>query len=606
MTISNVSLPCDAALLEATRRLFQRLFERLASLLADVPNANERANASVKALEILRLERRFFPTSPLDLAASDADDWRRRVETALEALSREISTVESRSERAYLRRLALDAALALNACDETFFTERFADALLAEIDDAEERQNALVAYSTRLADRIYRFRQSDAPERVKAFALADEIEDLRLFEKTASDVAAAVLFDATRRDATSLDALRRDATPRDATFADDATLDLTPFGEDVASVWEQLESPGGFLEFCERASAKFFDAQAPTSSTPPTPQEIALRQALNAETRRRLQALLAALDAGVAIDGSPLDDDVRDEMQNVVDKAVIESPFALVNGEFFRAFLERSRNLDAFFPIFKRLDEAQNASTLPPDVPPTSNVLDERDASSLLNRRSLYPLSTTECDEEKTRWLESARRVAASDSASCPKLDRLATYAEIEFRFGDKNNGKNAVRETLGRLPRLESPFERTRYYRRLVAAHLAASYPKAAQKLASLWKTELDAIEPEDLRDAARVEAFELYSQAVKLDAALLSAFVDSLASPLARLDVETRLQLTPLCSQPLTLNVIQEIANIVDSSVSALATLDETAPDEAVFTLVKIATVAADALSRCPRSAT
>ncbi|MBQ2790861.1 MAG: hypothetical protein IJE97_14590 [Thermoguttaceae bacterium] len=593
MTVSNAPALCDAASLESTRSFFRRLFERLASFVADVPNANERANAVVKSLEVLHLESLFFPKSPLDFSEPSVDDWRRRVELALEAVERDLSSVESRSERAYLRRLALDAALALNACDKTFFVEQFADALLAEIDDAEERQNALVAYSTRLADRIYRFRQSAAPERAKAFALTEQIDDLRFFENAASKVVAAVLFDATRCA----------AAPFAVPSSSDATLDLTPFGDDVAEAWEQFESPGGFLELCERASAKFFADRTPF---PPTPQEIALRQALNAETRLRLDALLTALDSNVDLDGSPLDEDVRDELQNVVDEAVIESSFALENGEFFRAFLERSRNLAAFFPIFERLAEAEKASFPPADAPQIPDAsAQELDATDYY--RSFYPLTPTERSEEKTRWLESARRVAAQseafDADLCVKLDRLSTYAELEFQFGDKTNGKNAVRKALGLLPRLESPFERARVYRRLVASHIS-SYPKTAQKLAALWKLELDAIQPEDLRDAALVDAFELYSQAAKLDADLISAALDSLVSPLARLECETRFKLKRLFSQPFASNVVEEIANLVDSALDALETFDEAAPDEAVFRLVKIATAAATELDRRPFS--
>ncbi|MBQ7813468.1 MAG: hypothetical protein IJ387_03110, partial [Thermoguttaceae bacterium] len=584
MTVSNAPALCDAASLESTRSLFRRLFERLASFVADVPNANERANAAVKSLEILRLESLFFPTSALDLSEASVVDWRRRVERALEAVGRDLSSVESRSERAYLRRLALDAALTLNACDKTFFVERFADALLAEIDDAEERQNALVAYSTRLADRIYRFRQSGAPERAKAFALTEEIDDLRFFESAASNVVAAVLFDATRCD----------AAPFAVPFPSDATLDLTPFGNDVAEAWEQFESPGGFLELCERASAKFFAAQTPF---PPTPQEIALRQALNAETRRRLEALLVALDSNVDLDGFPLDEDVRDELQNVVVESVIESPFALKNGEFFRAFLERSRNLAAFFPIFERLAEAKKASLAPADAPQVPDAA-PRELDATDYNRSFYPLTSTEYSEEKARWLETARRVAERSEAfaadACVKINLLSTYAELEFRFGDKTNGQNAVRKALRLLPRLESPFERARVYRRLVASHIS-SYPNTAQKLATLWKSELDAIQPEDLRDAALVDAFELYSQAVKLDADLISAALASLVSPLARLECETRFKLKSLFLPPFASNVIEEIANLVDSALDALETFDEAAPDEAIFRLVKIATAAA-----------
>lgn len=590
MNVSNSSVLCDAVSLEATRRLFQRLFERLAAFIADVPNANERANAAVKSLEILRLESRFFAASALDLSEPSADDWRRRVEAALEAVKRAISTVESRSERAYLRRLALDAVLALNDCSATFFVEQFADELLAEIDDAEERQNALVAYSTRLADRVYRFRQSAAPERAKAFALTDEIEDLRFFESAAAKVVAAVLFDATRCD----------VAPLAVSPSSDATLDLTPFGDDVESAWSQFESPGGFLELCERASAEFFDANLSSS---PTPQEVALRRALNVETRRRLEALLTALDSDVDLEGAPLDEDAREELQNVVNEAVIESPFALESGEFFRAFLERSRNLDAFFPIFERLAEAEKAASVPTGASQAETDADPKvNATSCVN--SFYNFTASECAEEKTRWLDAARRIAAHYDAFeadlYVKADSLATYAELEFQFGDKTNGKNAVRKTLGLLPRLDSSFERAHVYRRLVATHISSSYPKTAQKLATLLKTELDAIEPDDLRDAGLVDVFELYRQAVKLDATAISAFIDSLASPLARFECETDFKLQLLFSQPFTLSVIEEIADLADSALSALATFDETAPDEAVFAFVKIATEVADSFSR------
>ena len=554
----------------AVRPVFSLVFERANAFASQGANANERANAYVKSLEILNLERCF-------LHKSTPDDWRRRVETTLETIVREISTVESRPERSYLRRLALDAALNLNANDATFFVAPFVDALLGEIDESEERQNALVAYATRLADRLSRFPTRDEAERLQAFTLLEEIEDLRLFERAAADVVAAVLFNSTRRD---------DAPA--LAISDCATLDLTSFGADVAETWEQFESPGGFLELCERASVERF---ALSCDTAPTEREIALRQALSAETRRRLETILTALDSGLADDGSPLDDAERSELQSVVDEAVIASPFALKNGEFFRAFLERSRNLAAFVPLLERLAEAENA-----DVGAAPNIY----------RDEIYRRLSLNCAEEKTRWLDSVRQVASRFSAfeadQRVKLDRLTTLAEIEFRFGDKTNGKNAVREALAALPRLESPFERASIYRRLVAAHIQASYPKAAQKLASLWKTELDAIVPEDLRDAALLDALDLYAQAVKQDATDLSAFVQSLASPLASLVGAARTRLAFLFSEenaPSVAELIESLTTVVKSTVATLEKIDDVAPDETVFTLVKIATTIAAQLN-------
>ena len=579
MPALNAPRPDD--FLASFRPVFQRLFERANAIVSQAVNANERANAAVKSLEILRLERPLYPPS------NDATlaDWRSRVATSLNAVCETIATVESRTERAYLRRLALDAALSLNASDETFFVESTADALLAEIDDAEERQNALVVYSKRLAARIARFRLSAAPERAKAFALTDEIEDLRFFEEAAATVVAAVLFDATQSN--------------DAPFVADATnatLDLTPFGEDVADAWEQFESPGGFLELCERAALELFAFYSAERSAAPRPQEIALRQAFNAETRRRLEKIAAALAADVDLDGAPLDADARDELQSVVDKAVVASPFALKNGEFYRAFLERSRNLDAYFPIFERLIEAEKALDATPDAQDDNarpNV-----ATDYL--RSFYNVDSAFFADEKTRWLESARRVAAFPSNLSVKLDRLTASAELEFRFGDKDVGKNAVRELLGALPRLDSSFERAQIYRRLVAAHLAAFYPKAAQKLASLWKAEIDAIEPEDFRDSALAAAFDLYAQVVKLDETAVSDFLETIAAPLVRLDCETRFQLARLFSQADSRNQtdVAQVANLVETSVADSAIFADAAPDEAVLALVKIAAALANRL--------
>ncbi len=548
-------------------RVFQRLFKRAQAFAAGVSNANERANAHVKSLEILCLERSLYPTESLD--DSIFADWRRRVETTLDAAKEAISAVESRGERSYLRRLALDAALALNAFDAMFFIEATADAFLAEIDDAEERQNALAVYSSRLADRIFRFRRSDGPERAKAFALADEIEDLRSFERAAATVAAAVILDATKRSGAN-----------DFSFPPNATLDLTPFGADVVAIWEQLESSGGFLELCERAANKFLALDA---ATPPARAEIELFQAFNVETRRRLAAILTALDSGVDADGEPLDESDREELQIVVGEAIIASPFALENGEFYRAFLERSRNLAAFFPVFARLAEAEQAT--------------RDDAKPCL--RSFYRLSPENCALEKERWLAVARRVANdATSTSCEprvKLDSLTTFAELEFQFGDKAKGKEVVRDATSILPRLPSPFERARFYRRLVALHSNASYPKAAQKLARLWFAELVAIEPEDLRDAALADAFDLYSLVVNRDETRLNEFVEAVSAFLPGVELETRLQLDLLFSQ----SVATESARLdalVESTLARLETRDETSPDEAVFTLVKIAAAFAD----------
>ena len=561
------------------RPVFERLFERANEIVSQAPNANERANAAVKSLKFLHLESLLYPTSP-ELADALLADWRRRAENAIETVRKAIATVESRTERAYLRRLALDAALLLNACDQTFFVESTADALLAEIDDKEERQNALVDYSRRLAARIERFGLSDSPERAKALAQLEEIEDLRVFEEAAATVVAAVLFDSTRRDDAPLIAAV-------AAVDLDATLDLTPFGDDVANAWEQFESESGFLELCERAATDAFASSAARfASSPATPQEIALRQAFNAETRRRLTRIFNALDA--AGDDSPLDEDERDELQSVVDEAVVESPFALEHGEFFRAFLERSRNLDAFLPIFERLDEAEKS------------VADASDAANAY-LRSFYRFDAETLAAEKARWLESARRVATQsatfEGVPSAKVDRLTTSAEIEFQFGDKTAGKNVVRQLLNLLPRLESPFERAHIYRRLVKTHLTASYPKTAQKLAALWKAEIDAIEPEDFRDAALGDAFDLYAQAVKFDDERISDFLNSISAPLVRLDCETRSEFARLFSQadaPDKLDgasVASSVATLVDAAFASLRKLDDASPDEAVFTLVRIA---------------
>ena len=295
-----------------------------------------------------------------------------------------------------------------------------------------------------------------------------------------------------------------------------------------------------------------------------------------------------------------MNEDDRAELQSVVDEAVIVSPFALRSGDFFRNFLERSRNLDAFVPIFERLAEAENATAAP-----FANKNEPTPVSANACRDELYRRLALDFVEEKARWLESARRVAARSSAfdadARVKLYRLTTSAEIEFRFGDKTNGKNAVREALGLLPRLESPFERARFYRRFVATHLVASYRKAAQKLATLWKAELSAIEPEDLRDAAFADAFDLYSQVVNGEEQELAAFVETISSPLVRLDVETRRALDRLVSQdaaPVLRDALDEVANLVESSVKRLQTFEETAPDEAAFALVKIANALAERL--------
>ncbi|MBR4834118.1 MAG: hypothetical protein IKU86_07290 [Thermoguttaceae bacterium] len=548
------------------RRVFQRLFERAQAFAAAVSNANEQANALVKSLEILRLERELYATKTLD--APSLADWRLCVKTTLDAAKEAISAVESRGERSYLRRIALDAALALNAFDATFFNEKAADDFLAEIDDAEERQNALAAYSSRLAERIFRFKQSDGSERVKAFALVDEIEDLRSFERAASTVAAAVLFDATSRN-----------TTRESDLSLNATLDLTPFGDDVAAVWEQFESVGGFLELCERAANEFLNFN---DATPPTRAEIELRRAFNAETRRRLETILTALDSGFDADGNSLDENDREEMQNVVAEAVASSPFVLQDGDFFRAFLDRSCNLAAFFPVFERLSEAEKAS--------------RSDANCRL--RSFYRLSSEDCAQEKERWLDAARRVAndaeSTNAEFRVKIDRLTTFAELEFQFGDKAKGKETVRDLLSSLPRLDSPFERARYYRRLVAIHLKAAYPKAAQKLAQLWLAELAAIEPEDLRDAALVDAFDLYAKVVKSDATALTEFVATTSASLARVELQTRRNLDLLFSQEVGADATElasRLASLADSTLQQFEALDETPPDEAVFALVNIA---------------
>ena len=112
MTDSNALRPDN--FLAPFRPVFQRFFERAKDIVSQAPNANERANAAVKALKFIHLESLLYPTST-DLDDALLADWRQRAESAIETARKAIATVESRTERAYLRRLALDAALLLNA-----------------------------------------------------------------------------------------------------------------------------------------------------------------------------------------------------------------------------------------------------------------------------------------------------------------------------------------------------------------------------------------------------------------------------------------------------------------------------------------------------------
>ena len=63
--MTSTAAPNANDLYASVRPVFQRVFERANAFAAQGLNANERANAFVKSLEILNLERRFFndPTS---------------------------------------------------------------------------------------------------------------------------------------------------------------------------------------------------------------------------------------------------------------------------------------------------------------------------------------------------------------------------------------------------------------------------------------------------------------------------------------------------------------------------------------------------------------
>ncbi|MBR5626303.1 MAG: hypothetical protein IKW74_01620, partial [Thermoguttaceae bacterium] len=130
------------------QHFFHQVFVRIGELANGIPEANERANVACKSLELLRWEKNiqnFVPqiSGQTEIPQSQhvEQDWQIQVQTQIDRVRGLICNVNNRAEQAYLRRLLLEAVLQIDKYRQ--FTELVVDSLLAEIDDEEERQNAI-------------------------------------------------------------------------------------------------------------------------------------------------------------------------------------------------------------------------------------------------------------------------------------------------------------------------------------------------------------------------------------------------------------------------------------------------------------------------------
>lgn len=481
---------------------FRRLAKRAATRIDEIADANERANAAIKTLSLFYSERAALTVENQNVDA----DWRPRFDAFVERVRGLIADVENRAERAYLRRIFLEAALKFAKFEsETAKIDKIADKTLAEIDDEEERQNALFVYSSALARRVGRL-DDFAATRAKALELADELDDLRQFEEVVATTAIDVLFNRARR------------KPEESA---DATADVATVYADVETELNELESEEGFLRFFSAlpgAPDAFGDGE--------TRQTAAIRKAFEAETRRRLTRLLDALDSGKDADGEPLDDADLEDWQALAQNVEFASPFFLEDGDFWRSFALRFRR---FEPLKTLLNAAENAEKI---------ALETETASKNDLRRVFFPKSAEFYSDEKAKTLDAIRRLGsdpAFDASPRRKIDALLELAQVEFSSGDKANAKNAVRDVFANVSKIATAVERAGIYRRIVETNLAAGLKKAAKKTAEFLRAELDAIEPGDVRDREKSGVAALFWRVEPL-AEALSGTLGEFASPSAK----------------------------------------------------------------------
>lgn len=274
-------------------RYFPKIFQTLDSS-AQAPE--DRAAIAVKALEFLK----FSEIKDGDLILDSFNDAKKLIDA-----------VESAKERDYLRRILLEAAQSVfpDAALEPAFDE-----LLDQIEDRDERQNALYARLLTIADNLNCF-DDYASTRAALMERVEEIDDLRQYE----DVVARVY---------AMDRVR-------GYSSDDAPL----------------ETPTALICQYDQAFLRFF----PIKGDAPIEESAALDGAM-IDALHVLDDVEKTLDSGIrgtGDDAEELDADELDELRKEASTLVVRS-YKLV--DHLPRIFEYSERRDAFDLVLAAVD----------------------------------------------------------------------------------------------------------------------------------------------------------------------------------------------------------------------------------------------------------
>lgn len=485
----------DLPLVDASVEFYESIRRRLIKLSSGADSSESAlADAAINALAPLRCER--------DLRAAYgvfADDWNARVAETYELAAGLAAKVEAEDERDYLRRLLIEATSDLIPATSELWDKALA--LLAEISDADERQLATYALAVGMAKRLPELAHSDAEPRRQTLELVDALEDNDEFERALGYALAGTRASIERLAGDELESARQTWRDEDLDrFCVDATI------EGVVRYFNEI--------------APEFAVRLEVSRVEP-----ALLEAWNG-LKETLGSIEKGVETGVlaerteeGIEESELDDDEVEELEFLLSALEITNPLAANFGEETRAFVERRQ---AFGTIEKQLERVNDAlETLESD---------SGDAAFEL-ARALYCRDRAYYESERGAWLELGEKFARADGLSySQKAERLTRLAYMQFKYGEKELGRAAVRDVLEIVPKLEGTGHTTSCLKGLVQIHLELDQMKPAARLAALLDEKISALTETLMSDHHRSEAFALYIQV--FDAERLEEALSSFAS--------------------------------------------------------------------------
>ena len=489
------------SVLEIYRRLGARLVELSERSEARAPSD---ADVAVGALEFLRLERAALLESGAEFDDPDmelTDQWRRRTQERVDAARQAIEAVQEPDERSYLLYILVEAILDLSSARRAFLFEESVDALFSQI-DGPDRESAAYLYATFLTRRLTRLPFEEIEKtRAKIAELCDELEDQAEYEDVMGRMALGTKI--------GLDRLEPDDASQDA---------VDDLHSRTVVDFSALETESGTLRFYCRTLVELLD-EIPDAVLAP-----ALR-----ENYAGLKALLTGMEESVAtgrrsklgrpgpdFDGEnePLEEDELDELRALLTDVTVDLPSAVEDGEFLRAFVERTRAFGVVETVLGRIREALETCGADPDDP------------AFARRRLMYEKERAFYEAERDAWFAPAAQEAGrSPSDYQGTASKLAAIARLRFAFGNEEEGKNAVREALALAPKLTDRAAAARIYKELAEINAAFGKFKAARKLADAFLAEVEKFDDSVMVDFAIGDAFPLLIRLFdreKLDGAL------------------------------------------------------------------------------------